>query len=100
MPDGIGILQHYVLPDADRLRLLGHRDGIVSALLAVRREIGDLQYRLQRTEPHHTRKRRRVLEILRPLQAIERYLVDQAESDLSVYKTHEAEAQARKAAIP
>lgn len=41
--------------ERDDARLIGHRDGIVTAMLAVRRRIGPIKETLRRTPSHHVK---------------------------------------------
>lgn len=41
--------------EAHTARVLGHRDGIVTAMLAVRRRMGPLKETLRLTPPHHVK---------------------------------------------
>ena len=59
------------MTDAQDTRLLGARDGLITALLAVRREIGPLVERRRRTSERHIHKLAEIdarLSILRRLE--------------------------------
>lgn len=56
---------------SDDARLLGARDGLVSGMLMLRREIGSVKNRLQGMPDHWTKKRASLLEILTMLQRMD-----------------------------
>lgn len=56
--------------ERDAARLIGHRDGIVTAMLAVRRRMGPVRERLRLTPAHHVKvlaSAQRVLDMLQSL---------------------------------
>lgn len=56
--------------EAQNARLLGHRDGIVTAMLAVRRRMGPVREKLRLTPSHHVKilaSAQRTLDMLREL---------------------------------
>lgn len=56
--------------ERDNARLLGHRSGIVTAMLAVRRRMGPVRERLRLTPSHHVKviaSAQRVLDMLKSL---------------------------------
>ena len=77
---------------SERDRLLGHRDGIVTALLQVRTMIGAVQYRYQHTSPHHTKKLAKRDAILQPLRDLERILDDKRHGCQTAYDARQFEA--------
>lgn len=57
--------------DAQSARMLGHRDGIVTAMLAVRRRMGPVRETLRLTPPHHVKVLASAQRVLNMLQGLD-----------------------------
>lgn len=55
----------------DDARLLGHRDGVVTAMLVIRREIAARSEQLRMTPRHHVRKRAAMEDVLAMLRKMD-----------------------------
>lgn len=66
-------------------RLLGHRDGIVTALLEVRKQISSIEYRYQHISPRHTRKIAKRDAMLQPLRELESILTTKHQQNQAAY---------------
>lgn len=60
--------------EAHRARVLGHRDGIVTAMLAVRRRMGPIKEALRLTPSHHVNVLAAAQRVLDMLQGIDNEL--------------------------
>lgn len=74
------------LSHEDLLRLLGHKSGLVTAILEVRRQIGAIRYRYSHVSPHHTKKLAKRDAMLQPLVDLERILLEKAEQNRIAYE--------------
>lgn len=63
-----------MLSHDEQMRLIGHRDGVVTGLLEVRRQISAIEYRYQHTSPRHTKKLAKKAAMLMPLRELETVL--------------------------
>lgn len=70
----------------DAMRLVGHRDGLVSALLQVRRQITGIKYRFEHTPKWHVKKLALRDAMLAPLLEAERWLVEKLQDDRAAIK--------------
>jgi hypothetical protein len=68
------------------LRMLGARDGLVTALLDVRNEIANLDGPYRKINPRHTSKIEQRDRDLAPLRRIERHLMSQIEAVKAAYE--------------
>lgn len=65
----------------DAIRLIGHRAGMVTALLEVRRQIADIRYHFERVPAWHVRRLRVRAVMLQPLLDLEEILKRRIEED-------------------
>lgn len=73
------------MPDRDHLsRLLGHRDGMATAVIALRNEIGRISH--PRIPAHHKRKLAEREKLLAPLRRLLARFLEECASNSAAYK--------------
>lgn len=65
------------------MRLIGHRDGVVTALLRLREKIAGVKRQYEHTPPRHRKVRAKADAILRPLLDLEQRLAEENQNNLA-----------------